>query len=232
MKKNLVVLLITFIALISCNNSNPKEDEILAQKSYQTDSYLIDAIQGNDQDFVPLDNLLELLLDNVALSDTVIKTLIMEPRLPNDFVELCIILSCPINTEIYEHMETYRDSMQTTNIQNASEFLFSTSYKSFTVINHPNRMVIFGDSIIRENVYCDEDSCSSNIRSYYENEMYGVPWGTGPTTGYISGCNPAKWVCGDPLWIDCDPAGGGIAVCAVTCSNSDRKCIRIPKRAR
>lgn len=231
MRKKIFIALGIIILGSSCNQEAITDTENtlnIKSNEIKSDEYLIQAINEQITEYKDENNLLDLLLDNAPLSHDVLETLANNDKYTDDFVELCIIVSAPISSESYNSIQNIRPNLIWENIDDAQEQVQSDY--GFSVVFDPQRKVIFGTSLLRTGSDNCEDNCTSTIRNEDNSGLVLISWGSGGGVNMIRKCNPLRWVCGDPIEITGTPLGGGLAEIIVTCSNSENKCVRLPRR--
>jgi hypothetical protein len=156
--------------IVSSSTSAQKEkDELNVQnkdKNICSDSILMSTILGNIPDYVDLSALEDLLMDNASLSTTVLTSLMLEHRIPDDLVELMTVLSSPVNPLVLAKIRLIRPKINRETIlsvQNVNPTF------GFTVHNTNPRSVIFGtnmkvvknDSCACVNIVCNKKGYKS-----------------------------------------------------------------------
>lgn len=142
--------LATLFALvaISCRKApeiqhSSSSENVSTQRS-ASNGILIQAIKGQIPEYIGISELEELLLDNVPLNNGVLIQTIKTERLPDDLVEMLVILSTPVNQAIMNNLAVHRSSIDIASILKAQ----NTPHGSeFVVVNTDKRTLIIADVI-------------------------------------------------------------------------------------
>lgn len=137
----------------------PKSEPASSEISDETLIEMIGAVQTDTQE-----DLMEKLLDNAALSEEVLKAVVDNPRLNDNFVELCFIVSAPTTALEVEYLQIKRPGLNTANITAANETI--TPGQTFTVMGAPIMKVAFAPDLERQVLDdCADGECSSKLYS-------------------------------------------------------------------
>lgn len=208
------ISMMTIFTINSCKKSNPLiENETnvelepsLIEKSgsanlslvytsnYGTsDAFLIQAIHGNDPEFLNVHKLELLLLERTPLSNNVLNQVILENRIPNETVELLAILSSPFkNNSAMNLLQNHRPQINLSSIIAAQNL--TSDLKCFVVNSNPKQL-IFSTELTRTNVPNTE--CSSLITGKENSIQIGLTsTDLEPEAINSIPCDQAKGPCG------------------------------------
>lgn len=197
-----------------------KTEPASSEISDETLIEMIGAVQADTQE-----DLMETLLDNAALSEDVLKAVVDNPDLNDNFVELCFIVSAPTTALEVEYLQIKRPGFNTANIAAANETI--TPEQTFTVMGAPIMKVTFAPDLERQVLDdCADGECSSKLYSP-SGQLTQIGWGSNDGVVFAKNCNPNKWICGT-LKRQTLCGADGVTVCVINvCESSNEKCMRL-----
>lgn len=203
----------------------PSEEGLVSDKNRQniTDDYLIRAINAQDDTYIDLGELQELLVENSPLSQTVLIQLINHRRIPNELVELAAIISGPVANNIVELIGKKRPNLDRREIllnQNKN------AAKEIKVIFTQPISVIMGNELQHTKLNPDCDDCSSVITGSPDTRLVQLREREDVYKPIRAKCDSKKYECGQAISVKKENGREGAPTYTLHCDKRyDQVCI-------
>lgn len=236
----IAILAVSAAVLVACEKeaaavSAAKKPSASTEKTTRTrrilpDADLIRMIRGQVPEYVNLSDLEDLLYENAALSNDVMRALIAEDRVPDFIVETALVLSAPLTDAQLAYLQAERPGLSTTAIVEAAA---ADADANYVIVNCNPRQVLFGKGMVKSS---NCESCGEGtIATQSDNLLVDLTSTTGDLDpAAVKPCNSSntEWVCGTAKRVYLQGTDGTTATYSVTCEQSTKKCIQNVQDAR
>lgn len=160
------------------------------------DAYLIEAIHGTNSEYVQLEMLEKLLLDNAPLSEAVLLEVINADQITDEITEMLMVVSTPFQDNVMGELNSRRPAMP---LQSIQESRTRPSNQRFAVVFTNPKTVIFGRDLNRASLGLSGcQSCSSEITGSADARLIRLIKTDDTPAPIGGGCNSANQICGLP----------------------------------